>query len=168
MQNFRTRWMVLDNLDLEPTPSPTLLFSMSKEKEDFSKISDTLPLQKWESPKVAKLKPLIEAERARLAKVETEYAILKSKIDPIRFTIFKALRPLYQEQDLLRLKIEFRKSFLDALIRGGEEEKKIFEEKYREAEEAKRYEYSKTENELSSKKELRQGEQIRLAQTWKN
>jgi phage terminase Nu1 subunit (DNA packaging protein) len=62
---------------------------------------------------------LVESARARLADLELDYGIEKSKVDSIRSKLFAALRPFYQERDRLRLLVQFRKAFIDRLL--GEE-----------------------------------------------
>ena len=48
----------------------------------------------------------------RLAELELEYGIEKSKVDSIRSLLFAALRGFYQERDRLRLLVQFRKVFI--------------------------------------------------------
>jgi len=48
----------------------------------------------------------------RLAELELEYGIEKSKVDSIRSLLFAALRVFYQERDRLRLLVQFRKVFI--------------------------------------------------------
>jgi hypothetical protein len=64
---------------------------------------------------------LIEAARSRLADLELDYGVEKSKVDSVRSRLFGALRPYYQERDRLRLLIQYRKAFIDRLLAGGEE-----------------------------------------------
>ena len=51
---------------------------------------------------------LIEAARSRLADLELDYGVEKSKVDSVRSRLFGALRPYYQERDRLRLLIQYR------------------------------------------------------------
>ena len=48
----------------------------------------------------------------RLAELELEYGIEKSKVDSIRSLLFAALRVFYQERDRLRLLVQLRKVFI--------------------------------------------------------
>jgi alcohol dehydrogenase class IV len=52
---------------------------------------------------------LVKSARNRLAELELEYGIAKSKVDSIRSKLFGALREFYQERDRLRLVIQFRR-----------------------------------------------------------
>ncbi len=58
---------------------------------------------------------LIEAARSRLADLELDYGVEKSKVDSVRSRLFGALRPYYQERDRLRLLIQYRKGSTRAL-----------------------------------------------------
>lgn len=154
----------LNNLDKAPNEVPFFSFDPSDD-EDVE--NNTSGLVVWSDPEVERLSQLVSAGRRRLADAETEYVILKSKIDQTRSIIFKALRPFYEKQDIIRLKIQYRQTFLDSLIREGEDNFETFEDEFKQAEKEKREEYEKTQSELSSKKELSEEEQARLSKTWK-
>jgi hypothetical protein len=64
---------------------------------------------------------LVEAARNRLADLELEFGIEKSKLDAIRSKLFGALRTFYQERDRLRVLVNFRKAFIERLLAEGEE-----------------------------------------------
>ena len=51
---------------------------------------------------------LIEAARSRLADLELDDGVEKSKVDSVPSRLFGALRPYYQERDRLRLLIQYR------------------------------------------------------------
>jgi hypothetical protein len=61
---------------------------------------------------------LIEAARSRLADLELDDGVEKSKVDSVRSRLFGALRPYYQERDRLRLLIQYRKDSTRALACG--------------------------------------------------
>ncbi len=73
----------------------------------------------FRQPEMELYQKLVESARARLADLELDYGIEKSKVDSIRSKLFVALRPFYQERDRLRLLVQFRKAFIDRLL--GEE-----------------------------------------------
>ena len=47
--------------------------------------------------------------------------------------LFRRLREHYQKRDRLRLVVDYRKKYLDSLVRGGDEEAKQAEENFKEA-----------------------------------
>ena len=61
---------------------------------------------------------LIVAARSRLADLELDYGVEKSKVDSVRSRLFGALRPYDQERDRLRLLIQYRKGSTRALACG--------------------------------------------------
>ena len=74
----------------------------------------------FQAPEIGHYKRLVEAARSRLADLELEYGIDRSKVDSIQATLFGALRPFYQERDRLRLLIQYRKIFIDRLLSEGD------------------------------------------------
>ncbi len=67
---------------------------------------------------------LVEAARNRLAELELEYGIEKSKVDSIRSRLFGALRAFYQERDRLRLLVRM---FHSDLHEHDPEKRKTYE-----------------------------------------
>ena|GEM_PF-5228637 len=71
--------------------------------------ADAVPgLVVFQQPEIGLYQRLVESARNRLAELELEYGIEKSKVDSIRSKLFGALRESYQERDRLRLLIQFR------------------------------------------------------------
>lgn len=74
------------------------------------------------NPELGQLRQLVMAARARLAELEASFTKEKSRVDATQAILFRKLREHYQKRDRLRLIVEYRKKFLDSLVRGGEEE----------------------------------------------
>jgi hypothetical protein len=110
---------------------------------------------------------LVESARARLADLELDYGIEKSKVDSIRSKLFAALRPFYQERDRLRLLVQFRKAFIDRLLAEGEESAEATAGDYQREATEKDREYDSTASALEGKRELNDDEMVRLKQLWK-
>jgi len=110
---------------------------------------------------------LVEASRNRLAELELEYGIEKSKVDSIRSKLFAVLRSVYQERDRLRLLVRFRKAFIDHLLAEGEEAAGATAGDYQRESEEKDREYDSTASALEGKQELNEDETVRLKQLWK-
>ena len=62
----------------------------------------------FQQPEIGHYQRLVESARNRLAELELEYGIEKSKVASIRSKLFGPLRESYQERDRLRLLIQFR------------------------------------------------------------
>jgi DNA polymerase-3 subunit epsilon len=110
---------------------------------------------------------LVEASRNRLAELELEYGIEKSKVDSIRSKLFAVLRATYQERDRLRLLVQFRKAFIDRLLAEGEEAAGATAGDYQRESAEKDREYDSTASALEGKRELNEDETARLKQLWK-
>ena len=54
--------------------------------------------------------------------MDAAHTIEKSKTDAVQAALFKKLAEHSRKRDALRLVVSYRKKFLDALLRGGEEE----------------------------------------------
>ena len=110
---------------------------------------------------------LVEAARVRLAELELEFGIEKSKVDSIRSRLFGALRAYHQERDRLRLLVQFRKAFIDRLLAEGEEAAGNTAGDYQRESTANDKEYDSTAAALEGKRELNEEETARLKQLWK-
>ncbi|MCU0777143.1 MAG: hypothetical protein MUF86_05685 [Akkermansiaceae bacterium] len=109
----------------------------------------------FQQPEMELYQRLVEASRNRLAELELEYGIEKSKGDSVRSKLFASLRATYQERDRLRLLLQFRKAFIDRLLAEGEEAAGATAEDYQRESAQKDREYDSTASALEGKRELR-------------
>jgi DNA polymerase III epsilon subunit-like protein len=121
----------------------------------------------YQHPELSFYERLVEMARSRLATLELEYGIEKSKVDSIRSRLFSALRSVYQERDRLRLLVRFRKSFIDRLLAEGEEAAEAAKDDYKREKSKKEQEYDSTASALAGKRLLSVEETGRLKQQWK-
>jgi DNA polymerase-3 subunit epsilon len=105
--------------------------------------------------------------RARLAELEVDYAREKSRVDAMQAALFRRLREHYQKRDRLRLILDYRKKFLDSLVRGGEEEAKQAEENFAKARAQTDKDYEETAAAVAEKKELTAEEEAELNRLWR-
>ena len=167
--NERSRKMgswYLANLDTPP-PEPFVVAPADGQDESAPASSGSTHVVLWEDREAEDLRRLVEAARDRLADLETELASIRSKVDQVRATIFHALRPLYEKRDSLRLKIEYRKMYIDTLLTEGEEATEDVEEEFREKEEANRQQYEETAHALEDKHVLSEEEEKHIQKLWK-
>src|SRR5487761_1899812 len=85
------------------------------------------------NPELEQLRQLVAGARARLADLEADYTREKSRVDAMQAALFRRLREHYQKRDRLRLVVDYRKRYLDLLLRGGEEEAHQAEQDYQQA-----------------------------------
>ena len=121
----------------------------------------------FQQPEMELYQKLVESARARLADLELDYGIEKSKVDSIRSRLFGTLRALYQERDRLRLLVQFRKAFIERLLAEGEEAAEATADDYQREAAEKDREYDFTASALEGKRELDAEETARLKQLWK-
>jgi DNA polymerase III epsilon subunit-like protein len=121
----------------------------------------------FQQPEIDLYQRLVELSRDRLAGLELEYGVEKSKVDSIRSQLFAALRPEYQKRDRLRLLVQYRKAFIERLLSDGEESAEATAEEYQQETEEKDREYESTASDLLGKRVLNEDEKKRLKSLWK-
>jgi DNA polymerase-3 subunit epsilon len=119
------------------------------------------------NPELEELRQLVSGARARLAELEVNYAKEKSRVDAMQAALFRRLREHYQKRDRLRLILDYRKKYLDSLVRGGEEEAKQAEENYEKAKAQADKDYEETAVAVAEKKELTAEEEAELNGLWR-
>jgi DNA polymerase-3 subunit epsilon len=119
------------------------------------------------NPKLEQLRQLVAGARARLAELEVNYAKEKSRVDAMQAALFRRLREHYQIRDRLRLIVDYRRKYLDSLIRGGEDEAKEAEEDYQKARTQADKDYEETAAAVASKKQLTAEMEAELIALWK-
>lgn len=136
-------------------------------QEDAGGTSLATGLVVFQQPEMELYQRLVEAARNRLAGLELEYGIEKSKVDSIRSRLFTELRSSYQERDRLRLLVQYRKAFIERLLAEGEESAEATAGEYQRETAEKDQEYDSTASALEGKRELNADETSRLKQLWK-
>lgn len=121
----------------------------------------------YANPESELLRQLVASARTRLAELETNYTKEKSRVDAMQAVLFRCLREHYQKRDRLRLIVEYRKKYLDSLLRGGEEEAKQAEENYAKAKAQADKDYEETAAAVAKKKQLTAEEEAELTRLWK-
>ncbi|MGA3283406.1 MAG: exonuclease domain-containing protein [Verrucomicrobiota bacterium] len=119
------------------------------------------------NPELEQLRQLVGGARARLAELETSYTKEKSRVDAMQAVLFRRLREHYQKRDQLRLIVDYRKKYLDSLIRGGDEEARQAEENYAKAKAQTEKDYQETAVAVAEKKQLTPEEEAELNRLWK-
>ena len=119
------------------------------------------------SPQKAELQHLITAARDRLAELEAEYTTQKHAVDVALARLFQALRPHYQRRDQLRLNVDFRREYLDALMRSGDDEAQEVEQAHAEARQRTNAEYEQAAFEAASKQALTDEQAQEMKDIWR-
>jgi len=87
----------------------------------------------YQNLEAAELKTLIAAARSRMAELETTYTSEHRTVENVRAAIFILVRAHYKIRDQLKLKVRYRRIYLDTLLRAGEEEAEEVVEEYEKA-----------------------------------
>ena len=100
------------------------------------------------------LRRLVAGARARLAELEVDFTNEKSRVDVMQAVFFRQSREHYQKRDRLRLVVDYRRKFLDSLMRGGEEEANQAETHYEQAKAQTDKDYEETSGAVAAKTQL--------------
>jgi DNA polymerase-3 subunit epsilon len=119
------------------------------------------------NPELEQLRQLVAGARARLAELEVSFTKEKSRVDAMQAVLFRRLHEHYQKCDRLRLIVDYRKKYLDSLIRGGEEEAKQTEESYEKAKAQSDKQFEEATAAVAKKKQLTGEEEAELTKLWK-
>jgi DNA polymerase III epsilon subunit-like protein len=119
------------------------------------------------NPELEELRQLVAGARARLAELEVDHAREKSRVDAMQAALFRRLREHYQKRDRLRLILDYRKKYLDSLVRGGEDEAKQSEENFAQARAQSDRDYEETAAAVAEKQALTAAEEAELNRLWR-
>ncbi len=166
------RWY-LSQLAQEPVKAEEVAVLSTCEVACVGKVTPVSPapglagLVIYVNPKLERLRELVAGARARLAELEVGFAKEKSHVDAMQAVLFRHLCGHYQRRDRLLLIVDYRKKFLDLLLRGGEEEASQAEESYAEAKAQLDGDYEETAAAVARQKELTAPEEEELGRLWK-
>jgi DNA polymerase-3 subunit epsilon len=121
----------------------------------------------YKNPELQDLQSLVAATQARLAEVEAAFSVEKRRVDALRAKLFAKLRAHYERRDRLRLVVQYRKSFIEKLLRSGEEEANEVREQFKQAEAETKREYESTAAAMAKKRELTAAQEQELKVLWK-
>ncbi len=164
------RWY-LRQLEMAAVQPDTTVFAapeMEREsKRDAAAPAGHVGLVIYLNPELEQLRQLVAGARARLAELEACFTKEKSRVDVMQAVLFRLLREHYQQRDRLRLIVDYRRKFLDSLVRGGEEEAKQAETHYEQAKAQTDKDYEETAAAVAEKKQLTVEEEAELSRLWK-
>ncbi len=165
------RWY-LQRLEIEAEPQATAVFATpgiegKGKRAEKPRAIGLAALVIYVNPELEQLRQLVAAERARLAQLEADYTKEKSRVDAVQAVLFRLLREHYQKRDRLRLIVDYRKKYLDSLVRGGDEEAKQAETHYEQARTQADKDYEEASAAVTRKKQLTAEEEAELNQLWK-
>lgn len=158
------RWY-LKQLESGASAEDTAMLEFSFLEEEVGEVRGSLMV--FQAAESSHYRRLGEAARNRLAELELEYGIEKAKIDSIRSRLFESLRSFYQARDQLRIRIQYRRAFIDRLLAEGEEVAAATEDDYKRESAGKDSEYDSTASAMEGKRALNDEETSRLKSLWK-
>ena len=119
------------------------------------------------SPELEELRQLVAGARTYLAGLEARYTREKSKLDVLNATLFRQLRVHYEKRDRLRLVVDYRRKYLESLLRGSDDETERLEREYQKARTQTDQDYQETAEAVANKKQFTSEEEEELVTLWK-
>ncbi|MEA3639136.1 MAG: exonuclease domain-containing protein, partial [Lamprobacter sp.] len=156
------RWYLeqLAALDEEPEHEPPIIAISSGQGTGPA-------LAHYRNPERERLQQVIAAARERLADLTAEYTQEHQAVEVVRASLFERLRTHYERRDHLRLKIEYRRRYLDTLLTEGEEEAETVRPEYEQARDETEREYEEAAAEAAENKDLSDEERQELKTLWR-
>ena len=118
-------------------------------------------------PDITRLKALIEAARTRLADLEVTYTRERQMVSVTQARLFELLRPLFQKRDQLKLRLDYRRKYLETLLFAGEEEASAADEEFEQARTQSDAEYERLAAESAAKRTVSEDEEAELKVLWR-
>ena len=118
-------------------------------------------------PDVDELKHLISAAHTRLADLEAEYTRERHQVEVTQSRLFQILRQHYQRRDRLKLVVEYRRRYLDALLESGEDEAEETSRDYDQARRDSDDEYAQAEAQARGQRDLSPKDSAELKALWR-
>ena len=161
------RWY-LDQLAASPEITETITVAAGAAVDDLAAPSIiTTEITVFVNPERAELQRLIAAARARLADLEATYTQQRHAVEVTQALLFQLLRPHYQRRDRLKLIVDYRRRFLDALLSRGEEEAEQVSQTYQDAQQQTDAEYEQAADQAAHQHDLSADEQKELKTLWR-
>jgi DNA polymerase-3 subunit epsilon len=124
--------------------------------------SDGSELVPFHDPELETLRQLIAGALSRLADLEVEYLQEHHSVEVVQSQLFSLLRPHYERRDRLRLKIQYRRKYLDTLMIEGVEEAEAVIPEYADARAETEREYEEATIQAAESRALSDDEQKEL------
>lgn len=114
------------------------------------------------NPEEQEFRGLIADARERLAKIEATYTEENQAVNLIRCKLFAVLRVSYEQRDDLRIKLEYKRRFLEALLINDREKAEELIAEERRASDENHQSYEEAADEASSNHLLTEAERSEL------
>lgn len=133
----------------------------------FGAASTETTLVVFRHPDIDRLKSLIEGARTRLAELEAAYTRERHAVSTTQARLFELLRPLFQKRDLLKLRLDYRRKYLDTLLYSGEEEAAAVDEEFDQARAQTDAEYERAAADSLGRRPLNEDEEEEIQKLWR-
>lgn len=156
----------LDQLSKEDADELAVFFDARLEHSSPDSSEDQAVVVYRDLP-LEELRRLIETARTRLAEIEADYARERNAVDVVQNKLFSLLMGLYRERDILRLRRNYRRQFIDCLLNYGEGEAEEVNEEFGRAQSEQDKSYDEAERASENVRLLATEEHTELRAVWR-
>ena len=162
------RWYLRElGRKIEPEVDFSVFPSASASSAEEAEAAIELGLIVYLNPELEELRRLVAGTRDHLARLEVEHTREKSKLDAVNATLFRRLRTHYEKRDRLKLVVDYRRKYLDSILRGSDDEAEKVESDYEKARTQTEQDYQQTAEAVANKKQITAEEEEELGILWK-
>ena len=162
------RWYLRElGRGIEPEVDLSIFPSAGRVSAEEAEAAIELGLIVYLNPELEELRHLVAGLRDHLARLEVEYTREKSKVDALNAILFRRLRANYENRDQLKLIVDYRRKYLDSLLRGSDDEAEGVEGDYQKARTQSEQDYQQTAEAVANKKQITAEEEEELGILWK-
>ena len=152
----------LDSYSDQSTDSPIfVVYAPTQVSTDGASGGNSLTI--YSNPDLDALRRAIEVVRDRLAELEAQYTRELNAVTVVQAQLFSLLRTRYQKRDRLKNTVYYRRTFLDSVLRGEEDDASAQAAASTKANEEVDSEYERASKSADLKKSLTNSEEKELA-----
>ena len=161
------RWYLMQLASLDESANDLIASVLRDAEHESHQPLSGMAVAIWRHPELEQVKQLVAAAQAHLAELESEYTRERHAVEVTQGRLFNLLKIDYLRRDHLRLAVEFRRKYLDALLQEGEEGADAVFNDYQRSRRQTDKEYEQAEIEMGGRKSLSEVEEQELNALWK-
>jgi hypothetical protein len=119
-------------------------------------------VQLFESLELSELRARISESREKIAELDSIYTQEHQAVECIRARLFLLLRPTYEKLDALRIQVDYRRRFLEAILQGDNEKAEVVAEEEQHARSTNQQAYEEAGQSAANKPVLNEQERAEL------
>lgn len=150
----------LQNLSQSPIPNSAVIGNWYL--NELQCVDRRAGVQLFECLELSELRARIADSREKIAELDSIYTQEHQSVECIRATLFLLLRPTYEKLDALRIQVDYRRRFLEAILQGDNEKAEVVAEEEQHARSSNYQAYEEAGQSAADKPVLNEQEKFEL------